>query len=193
MRNLLFLLLLSAATGLSAQDPTDYSALSDRLADYARRSMDQDVPGLLDLTDPALFEVLPRELLAERLTAHSGDSPFTIRVTDYAIDHLGESIDYDGVRYAPVNCHHQLTYVLEPAAYADANLRHRLVRMLEKRHGAGRVTTSAATRTITATVATTLLAVRRGEAPWYFFEYRSDNVGLLDLILPAVVLERVVD
>lgn len=172
---------------MAAQDSLDYTPLAERLADYARLAMARDVDGLLDLTDPALFEVIPRRFLRDHLTVAAADDRLSVRVTDYTIDSIGKLIDHEGATYAPVRCHHRLTYRL---LQSDAELRRRLARMLEKRYGPASRRPSDHPAELAAEVATALLAVRRGTGDWYFVEYRPENGALLDLVLPEAVRER---
>lgn len=187
MRKLFFFLLILAATSLTAQDAA-YSAIADRLATYARCAMARNVEGMLDLTDPELFEVVPRPAMARQLHAFQSDENMAIEVRNFAIDEIGEIVTYHGEAFAPVSCHHQIVFKPLTAAYRTPEARSRLKKMLEKNFGAGSVRQTGADQPLTVLVKKSMFAVRRAsQGEWYFIEYRPDNAALLDLLLPPVV------
>lgn len=188
MRKLLFLFAFLLVAALPAQDSTAYAAIADRLATYAKRSMAWDVDGLLDLTDPELFEVIPRESMHRRLSGLRSDENMTVTVSDFTIDDIGEMVPYGKEAFVPITCHHRMSVTLNTAPYREKSFRDRLTRMLQKSHGSGKVRSGEAPHTLIVEVNKSMFAVRRGTtANWYFIEYRPDNAALLDLLLPPVV------
>ena len=181
------------AAALPAQPATDYADLADRLGRYARTAMDQDAPGLLDLTDPALFEIIPRELLQQQYAALSSTDRIRFEVKNYVVEEIGAVVHHGDTDYAPVRCRHQLICQPVAADFDNPNTRHRLLRLLQKNFGSDNVRTDEQRGLLLAEVEKTLFAIRRGDNDWYFFEYRNDTAGLLDLVLPPAVRERVMD
>jgi succinate dehydrogenase flavin-adding protein (antitoxin of CptAB toxin-antitoxin module) len=187
LRKLLFYLLLLATSSLPAQDAA-YTAIADRLATYAQRAMAWDVEGLLDLTDPELFEVISRDDMARQWRGLRSDENLLIEVRNFVIDEIGEIVTYHGEAFSPVSCHHQIVFTPRTAAYRTPEFRSRLRGMLEKNYGPGSVRLSTVDHQLIVLVKKSMFAVRRGSrAQWYFIEYRPENAVLLDLLLPPVV------
>lgn len=162
--------------------------MANRLAEYGRQTMAWNVEGLLDLTDPQLFEIVPREVLVHQFNNLQSDENITIKVTDFTVDRIGEIVSSRGVDYAPVDFHHGITFRLVSATYCEPDNFQRVVRMLEKNYG--KVSVDRATNVLKVTTHKSMFAIRRKEkGPWYFVEYRPQNASMIDLLVPAVVRE----
>jgi hypothetical protein len=184
---LIFLLVLLGTT-LSAQEDVDYNPLADRLAQYARLTMNWEVDSLLDLTDPQLFEVVPREAVRNQLAGLNSDKDLRIKFGAFTIDDSGEIVTYHDEAYSPIKCHQKVTFTLLSNQYKAPEFRERMLRMLRKSHGSENVRYNAAAQTILVVAEKSLFAIRRGKAAtWYFVEYRPENAALLDLLLPPAV------
>ncbi len=188
LRNCLIIFLLLAGTLVNAQSTPDYTPLAERLARYARLSMDWKIDSLLDLTDPQLFEIVPREAVWKQLTGFMSDENMSVIVKNFTIDEIGEIVGHHQDAYAPVKCHHQFEFHLESAEYREPAAQQRIVRMLRKRYGTENVRVSTPDHLIYVHVEKSMFAIRRGAAAqWYFVEYRPENAALLDLLLPPPV------
>lgn len=188
MRNYLIVFLLLVGTQVFAQSTPDYTPLAERLARYARLSMDWKVDSLLDLTDPQLFEVVPREAVRAQLEGFMSDDNMSVVIKDFTIDEIGEVVAHHQDAYAPVKCHHQFEFSLESPAYQEPAFQQRVIRMLGKRYGTANVRVNEAKHMIYVHVNKSMFAIRRGDkALWYFVEYRPENAALLDLLLPPTV------
>ncbi len=173
---------------MSAQETPDYTPLAERLAQYARLSMDLKVDSLLDLTDPQLFEIVPREAVRSQLAGFVSDVNLSVKIKDFIIDEIGEIVVHHQDAYAPVKCHHRFEFRLESEAYRTPELQQRIVRMLRKRYGTDNVKVELPEQMIYVYVEKSMFAIRRGaKAQWYFVEYRPENAALLDLLLPPPV------
>jgi hypothetical protein len=175
-------------TVLSAQETVDYSPLADRLAQYARLTMNWEIDSLLDLTDPQLFEIVPREAVRSQLAGLTSDEDLRVKFGDFTIDEIGEIVTYQGESYSPIKCHQKIVFTLLSAKYKTPEFRDRMLRMLQKSHGSGSVRYDEKMQSITVVAGKWLFAIRRGKAAtWHFVEYRPDNAALLDLLLPPAV------
>jgi|GEM_PF-2926155 len=184
-------LLVVVASGLSAQATPDHSPLAGRLADYARLTMNWEIDSLLDLTDPELFEIVPRTAVRTQLAGLSSDDNIAITFRDFTIDNVGEIVNYQEDGFAPVSCHYGIEFRLLSEDYRAENFQRRMVRMLQKRHGNDQVYHDSQRHVITVAAVKSLYAIRRGlDAKWCFVEYRRENVGLMDLLLPPAVRDR---
>ena len=182
-------MVIGCSGSLTAQTAVDYAPLADRLAEYGKLTMNWDIDGLLDLTAPELFEVVPRATLRQQMSGLLSDEDMRVTFHDFAADRIGEAVAYRGTTYAPVSCHFGLTFELLSERYRDPKFSGRMVRMLEKTYG--RVAFDAARHRIEVYVPKELFAIQpAADAPWYFVEYRSDNAALMDLIIPAAVREQ---
>jgi hypothetical protein len=175
-------------TALSAQEEVDYSPLVDRLAQYARLTMNWEVDSLLDLTDPQLFEIVPREAVRNQLAGLSSDENLGVKFGEFTIDEIGEIVYYHDEAYSPIKCHQKIVFTLLSDKYKTPEFRHRMLRMLQKSHGSGSVRYNEAAQIISVVAEKSLFAIRRGKAAtWNFVEYRPENAALLDLLLPPAV------
>ncbi|MEL7163652.1 MAG: hypothetical protein AAFN92_23035, partial [Bacteroidota bacterium] len=116
MRRLLSLicfLWLTALTALTAQAPDPYSVIADRLAEYGRLTMEWNLDALLDLTDPELFEIVPRAVMRDQLSGLSSDENMEVRFADFTVDRIGELIAYDGIDYVPIDFHHGMCFTMK--------------------------------------------------------------------------------
>lgn len=174
---------------LFAQPAVDYAPLTDRLAEYGQLTMKGNVDGLLDLTCPELFEIVPRSLLRDQMSGLQSDENMAVIVHDFTVDHIGESITDQGTTYIPVACHHGITFVLRSEAYRSADFSDRLVRMLEKTYADVRFNTADFQIEVAAPKA--MFAIRHAaDGKWFFVEYRLENAALMDLLVPPVVREQ---
>jgi hypothetical protein len=166
----------------------DYSPLVDRLAQYARLTMNWEVDSLLDLTDPQLFEIVPREAVRNQLAGLSSDENLGVKFGEFTIDEIGEIVYYHDEAYSPIKCHQKIVFTLLSDKYKAPEFRQRMLRMLQKRHGSGSVRYNEAAQIISVVAEKSLFAIRRDKAAtWYFIEYRPENAALLDLLLPPAV------
>lgn len=192
MRFFLFFLLSVLTAGLPAQADDDYTPIAERLADYARLTMDWEIDSLLDLTDPELFEVIPREAMRAQLAGLSSDENMEVNFKDFTIDDIGEIVNYHEDGFAPIKCHHRIEFRMLSDRYQAKEFQSRMVRMLQKSYGSGQVKHDTERGIITVSVVKSMLAIRRGKAAnWCFVEYRPENAALMDLLLPPVVREQV--
>lgn len=178
-----------ASAAVFAQGKVDYSPLAERLAEYGRHTMDWNTEGLLDLTDPQLFEIVDREVMASQLNGLRSDENMEVAFTDFTVDRIGEMIiDFEDA-YASVSIHHRITFRMISAEYRNPDFMLRMQRMLEKNYG--EVRTDRAAATIEVTVNKSMFAIRRGtKANWCFVEYRPENAALMDLLVPPTVREQ---
>lgn len=183
------LLLLLSTSGLWGQAEIDYTPLAERLAEYGRQTMSWNTEALLDLTDPQLFEIVDREMMASQLAGLRSDHNMEVSFSDFTVDDIGRIVkDYDDA-YAPVNIHHRITFRMLSPAYKSEDFMRRMQRMLEKNYGS--VTVDASTFTIKVVVKKSMFAIQRGaKALWCFVEYRPENAALMDLLVPPVVREQ---
>ncbi len=166
----------------------DYNPLADRLAQYARLTMNWEVDSLLDLTDPQLFEIVPREAVRNQLMGLSSDEDLSIEFGEFTIDEIGEIVTYQSESYSPIRCHQKIVFTLLSEKYKTPEFRERMLRMLHKSHGSGSVRYNEKDQSILVIAEKSLFAIRRGKAAdWYFVEYRPENAALLDLLLPPAV------
>lgn len=180
------------ATALPAQAAADYTPIAERLADYARLTMDWEIDSLLDLTDPELFEVIPRDAMRAQLEGLSSDENMEVVFKDFTIDQIGEIVNYHEDGFAPIECHHRIEFRMLSAKYLDKKFQAEMVRMLQSNYGAERIKHDAERGIITVAVVKSMFAIRRGKAAdWCFVEYRPENAVLMDLLLPPVVREQV--
>ena len=188
LRILVFLLCLLAGPGAYAQDTVDYAPLADRLATYGQLTMQWDIDGLLDLTVPDLFEIVPRATLREQMSGLQSDEHMRVTFHDFTIDRIGEAVTDFGASYAPVDFHHAITFELLSPEYRAADFAGRMVRMLEKTYP--NVRYDAAKHRIDVNAAKSLYAIQAApDAEWYFVEYRPENAALMDLLVPERVRE----
>jgi hypothetical protein len=166
----------------------DYSPLADRLAQYARLTMSWEVDSLLDLTDPQLFEIVPREAVRNQLARLTSDEDLNVKFGEFTIDEIGEIVTYQSDSYSPIKCHQKIVFTLLSEKYKAPEFRQRMLRMLQKSHGSRNVRYNEKEQTISVVAVKSLFAIRRGKnATWHFVEYRPENAGLLDLLLPPAV------
>ena len=185
----IFLLCLFFGKALTAQSSVDYTPLADRLAEYGQLTMAWDINGLLDMTAPGLFEIVPRETIREQMTGLQSDENMEVTFHDFIIDRLGEAITQQGEAYVPVRCHHGITFILKSERYRAPDFAARIVRMLEKSYP--KVQFDATNHRIEVRVPKTMYAIRPGtNADWYFVEYRPENAALMDLLVPPSVREQ---
>lgn len=145
--------------------------------------------GLLGFTDPELFEIVPKEVLRQQLAGLRSDENMQVVFSDFTVDNIGEIVSRDGVDYAPITFHHQLTFRMKSPEYRKAAVLHRLARMMEKSYGKAVVDEAAARVMLTARKS--MFAIRRGaKKNWYFVEYRPENSAMVDLLVPPVVREQ---
>jgi hypothetical protein len=188
LRHSFIFLLVLLGTALSAQEEVDYSPLTDRLAQYARLTMNWEVDSLLDLTDPQLFEIVPREAVRNQLAGLSSDKDLSVKFGAFTIDEIGEIVTYRDEAYSPIRCHQDILFTLLSEKYKTPAFRQRMLRMLQKSHGSGSVRYNEKAQTISVVAEKSLFAIRRGKAAdWYLVEYRPENAALLDLLLPPAV------
>lgn len=174
---------------LAAQPPVDYAPLTDRLAEYGQLTMKGNVDGLLDLTCPDLFEIVPRNLLRDQMDGLQSDENMAVIFHDFTVDQIGESILDHGVTYVPLDCHHGITFVLRSEAYRSPDFSDRLIRMLEKTYADVRFNTADYQIEVVAPKA--MFAIRRtANGDWFFVEYRPENAALMDLLVPPAVWEQ---
>lgn len=189
LRILISSLCVLAGLAISAQDTINYTPLADRLADYGQLTVAWDIDGLLDFTAPGLLEIVPRAALREQMTGLQSDDDMTVTFHDFFVDRIGEAVTLRGESFAPVTCHHGITFELKSDAYRAPVFAARMVRMLEKSYGDVRY--DAATHRIDVRVEKTMYAIRRTpSAEWFFVEYRPENAGLMDLLIPPAVREQ---
>lgn len=189
MRRLLSLICFLWLTALTAQAPDPYSVIADRLAEYGRLTMEWNLDALLDLTDPELFEIVPRAVMRDQLSGLSSDENMEVRFADFTVDRIGELIAYDGIDYVPIDFHHGMCFTMKSADYRKPEVVARMARMLEKSYGRVSVDTAAASVRLTARKS--MFAIRRNPtADWYFVEYRAENSAMIDLLVPPVVREQ---
>lgn len=180
------------AAVLPAQADEDYTPIAERLADYARLTMDWEIDSLLDLTDPELFEVIPRAAMRAQLAGLNSDEDMEVVFKDFTIDNIGEIVNYHEDGFAPIKCHHRIEFRMLSAKYRATDFQGRMVRMLQKSYGNDKVKHDPARGIITVAVVKSMFAIRRGKAAdWCFVEYRPENAALMDLLLPPVVREQV--
>ncbi|MFK8164704.1 MAG: hypothetical protein AB8H12_19820 [Lewinella sp.] len=188
MRYTLSSLFLLLSLTLPAQDTMDYSPLADRLAKYARLTMDWEVDSLLDLTDPQLFEIVPREAVRSQMAGLSSDEDLQVEFGEFTIDEIGEIVTHQTDAYSPIKCHQKIVSTLLSEKYKTPEFRQRMLRMLQKSHGTGSVRYNETTQSFSVVAEKSLFAIRRGKAAaWNFVEYRPENAALLDLLLPPAV------
>lgn len=186
LRILFFCLCALSTLALPAQITVDYAPIADRLADYGKLTMAWDIDGLLDLTDPALLDVVPRSALREQMTGLQSDDDMAVTFHDFLVDRIGEAVSLRGETFVPLECHHGITFELKSVAYRDPDFAARMVRMLEKSYPD--VHFDKANHRIDVRVTKAMFAIRRSPAAdWYFVEYRPENVALMDLLVPAAV------
>lgn len=191
MRLQLLALFFCAFSGLSlmAQSSVDYSPLAERLADYGRLTMAWDIEGLLDMTAPGLFEIVPRATIREQMTGLQSDDNMEVTFHGFTIDRIGQAVSLDGAAYVPVSCHHDITFVLKSERYRTPDFALRIVRMLERSYHD--VVFDDASHRIEVHVPKSMYAIRPGPASdWYFVEYRHENAALMDLVVPPAVREQ---
>lgn len=192
MRFFFCFLLLFAAPNLSAQTADDYTPIAERLAAYARQTMDWEIDSLLDLTDPELFEVIPRQAMRAQLAGLSSDEDMEVTFKDFTIDDIGEIVNYREDGFAPIKCHHRIEFRMRSDKCRAKDFQDRMARMLQKSYGKDRVRHNPEQGLITVNVVKSMFAIRRGKAAkWCFVEYRPENAALMDLLLPPVVREQV--
>ncbi|MEO0732930.1 MAG: hypothetical protein AAFZ52_08850 [Bacteroidota bacterium] len=189
MRLLFFLAGLLWLTWLPAQATDPYAAIADRLAEYGRLTMDWNLEALLDLTDPELFEFVPRAVIYDQLAGLSSDENMDVQFADFTVDRIGELISHDGVDYVPVDFHHEMRFTMKSAAYQEPQVLQRMARMLEKSYG--QVTVDEAQTSVRLTARKSMFAIRRAPTDaWYFVEFRPENSAMIDLLVPPVVREQ---
>jgi len=191
MRLQLLAFFFCAFSGLSltAQSPVDYSPLAERLADYGQLTMAWDINGLLDMTAPGLFEIVPRATIREQMTGLQSDENMEVTFHDFIVDRIGEAVTLDGEAYVPISCHHGITFELKSERYRAPDFARRIVRMLEKSYHD--VSFDDANHRIDVHVPKSMYAIRPGPASdWYFVEYRPENAALMDLLVPPAVREQ---
>lgn len=183
------ILLLLITSGLWAQAEMDYTPLAERLAEYGRETMSWNTKALLDLTDPQLFEIVDRDMMASQLAGLRSDHNMEVSFSDFTVDDIGRIVkDFDDA-YAPVKIHHRITFRMLSPEYKSRDFILRMQRMLEKSYGSVKV--DAGTSTIEVIVKKSMFAIQRGTmAPWCFVEYRPENEALMDLLVPPVVREQ---
>jgi hypothetical protein len=188
-RFLILLLSLFSSLAIIAQETIDYTPLANRLADYGRLTMSWDIDGLLDLTDPQLFDFFPRETLRQQMSGLASDENMEVTLHDFTVDRIGEAISQDQETFAPVDCHHGITFRMKSAEYQADSFFTRMTRMLEKSYG--NVQVDLANHTIEVSVPKSMFAILRDHKnSWCFVEYRSENAALMDLLVPPAVRER---
>ena len=183
-------MLLLAAAGLFGQAGTDFTPLAERLAEYGRQTMQWNPEALLDLTDPQLFEIVDREVMAKQMAGLRSDENMEVVFSDFTVDHIGSIVHDFSDAYAPVDIHHRITFRMLSPGYLAPDVLLRMKRMLEKKYG--KVVTHQKKGIIEVVVKKSMFAIRRGEnAPWCFVEYRPENTALMDLLVPPVVREKI--
>lgn len=189
LRIFLFLLCLVNGLSLAAQTELDYTPLANRLADYGKLTMNWDIEGLLDMTAPALFDIVPRATIREQMYGLQSDEDMEVTFHDFIIDRIGKAVERQGEAFSPVECHHGITFKLRSERYRSPEFAGRMVRMLEKSYPEVRF--DAANHVIEVMVPKSLYAIRASPSDdWYFVEYRPENAALMDLVVPPTVREQ---
>lgn len=187
--HLVLLLALFGAGHAYAQ--TTPAPLDERLADYLRLARTGQVDSLLDMTDPELFAVVPREQLRAGLAGTTADGDLSVRIAEFAVDDVAAPVGYRRDTFVTVAAHVWLVFELRAPAYRTPGVRDRVRRMLEKTYGPARVRQTGEFE-LRALVDKSLLAIRRGAGrPWFFVEYGTADAAVLDLLVPPAVRERV--
>lgn len=154
--------------------------------------MQQQVDSLLELTDPELFEVIPKAAVRSQLSGLAANENFRVVIDGFTFDRIGEVVSYRQQSFAPVSCHQHIVFYLLSPEFRSPQAKARMVRTLEKKHGAANVYAAAGAHTISVTAEKSLFAIRRSpQAPWKFIEYRAENAAILDLLLPPAVRSMV--
>jgi hypothetical protein len=191
LRIVVILLMLLFSPVLPGQRVDCYQEVARRLADYGRLTMEWKVDSMLEFTDPQLFEVVPRSVMREQLMGLNADGNIDVRFRSFTVDQIGALIPDEDVVYVPIKIHHEMIMRLLSISYQGEDMRNRLQRMLEKRHGPNNVRYDASRKAFFVQQHKRIFGVRRGpDAPWYFVEYQPENVALLELLVPPPVREK---
>ena len=179
------------AGGLQAQQEDCYQEVASRLADYGRLTMEWKVDSIMEFIDPQLFEIVPRSVMRDQLMGLNADGNIDVRFRSFTVDQIGKLVPDEEVVYIPINIHHEMVMRLLSPAYQGEEMRGRMQRMLEKRHGANNVKYDAVRKTFFVQQHKRIFGIRRTlSAPFYFLEYQPENVALLDLLMPPPIREK---
>jgi len=182
-------LLLLSTSGLWGQAEVDYTPLAERLAEYGRQTMSWNTEALLDLTDPQLFEIVDREMMANQLEGLRSDQDMEVSFTNFTVDEIGSMVEYYDDTFVSLRIHHGITFRMLSPKYQAEPFMYRMKRMLQKNYGS--VVIDAWDSTIKVIVKKSMFAIKRGATgPWCFVEYRPENAALMDLVVPPVVREQ---
>jgi hypothetical protein len=192
LRTLVLVVVLLEAGAGSAQSLSTRKRVRydfDHYWDAVRR---QDADAILDCMDPRMFELVPRERLADGLRRSAADT--TVRVmTGMAQEvrvtgpfHAGK-VDFAGVTFT-----YGMRMRLANEPGTDVRLKDAfLMEMLEKEYGEGNVVLDEADGTFEIQAGRRLVAVlNEGDQVWRFLDHGKDMEGVNASLIPAPMLAR---
>lgn len=182
----LFLCFILFSLITTAQQSAEQQAIATRLAEYGRLTTEWKIDSLLEFIEPKMFEIVPRETMVQTFESVMADENMAIRFGDYQIKSISEPIDEAGTLYAPVE--YGITVKMEMLSedYQEADFMEMMASMMP-----GESAIDTASHLLTFRQDKMMFAIKHApDEPWYFIEYKTDNIGMMDMLIPPAVRVR---
>ena len=187
-QKLFFCLALCLASFLLSAQSADRPELRQRLDDYGRLTEALKIDSILDYMDPQLFELVPREMLAQQFEAVLDSSEMLITLGGFEYGDFGESVTTGAGEFLLVPYRGRIHMELRAEELRDSSAVAAMFSMMTASYGADKVDYDEAAYRFDIQLDKQLVAIRRpGATLWYFIEYQPQLGEMMEPILPREV------
>lgn len=167
--------------------------LAKRLWFFLEAMTQEDYDGILLLTYPAIFDVVPKAVMREKIMASFDDDETSIAIDSFEIDDIGPLLAYDAGHYVQVFYTALMSLRLQEDAEADEERRQErkafLLRMFKAFYGDGNIWYEENTGRYCIYHKKSVIGILDDRSPqWTFLSYQPGSE--LDRFIPSEVLDQ---
>jgi hypothetical protein len=171
---------------------SDKKAIKQVVDKFIELTESGDYVKALDYTYPGLFKIAPKELIAEQLEATLGDeSEMKITMEDFKLSEIGDITKGDSASFTVIPYSYKMTM-----AYKSEDVTNEVLEftagILQGQFGEENVTIDEENKSLVIINNSRMLAIKDHDAEeWSMLELKSDQMAMMELILPAEVYEAI--
>jgi hypothetical protein len=171
----------------------DHPDLSKRLYFFLEAMMEEDYDGILLLTYPAIFDVVPKSVMREKLMATFEGDETTIAIDSFEIDDIGSVLQFDAGQYVQVFYTALMSLHLHEDEEGDEERKQErktfLLRMFKAFYGEENIWFEVTTGRYCFYQQKSVIGILNDRSPqWTFLSYQPGSE--LDRFIPSIVLEQ---
>lgn len=188
MKYLLFLLAPLFAIPLIGQNDVQ-EEVKAVCNEYFKVVEEKDIEGTLNLMHPILFELAPREMIAQAMEDMAKDEVIQVELTDNEILKVSEVIEQKGKKFVFVDYRFVMKMVMKDLDFDDEEMMDEMKAMYDEMYGEENVKINEENKSIDIIATNEMFLIEEGEG-WKFLENKENMGTVIEKVIPKEVIKE---